>query len=68
MIIQISISQIVNVEDVLANDTEAEFLGVNDWSDDDKVDYLVSRFCEDIDNLVKDNIVYDQVTIEYLED
>jgi hypothetical protein len=68
MIIQISISQIINVEDMLSEDTEAELLGVGDWTDEAKVEYLTDRFCEDIDMLVQKNLVRDQIEVEYLED
>ena len=33
---------------------------------DNNINYLVDRFAEDIDRLVKDNIVRDQVEVEYM--
>ena len=33
---------------------------------DNNINYLVDRFAEDIDRLAKDNIVRDQVEVEYM--
>ena len=33
---------------------------------DNNINYLVDRFAEDIDRLVKDNIVREQVEVEYM--
>ena len=33
---------------------------------DNNINYLVDRFAEDIDHLVKDNIVREQVEVEYM--
>jgi hypothetical protein len=33
---------------------------------EEKVEYLVDRFAEDIDQLVKHNIVREQVEVEYM--
>lgn len=56
MEIRLIIQQQVNTEDFdLPNKTTEE-----------KVEYLVDRFAEDIDGLVKDNIVREQVEVEYM--
>jgi hypothetical protein len=68
MKVRISIEQIVDVEDAMSNDIEFSLYGPENMSDDDKIDYLVTRFCEDIDSLVKYDMVRDQITVDYLED
>ena len=68
MKVRISIEQIVDIEDFLSNDTDFGMSGPQDISDDTKIDYLVERFCQDIDSLVKHDIVKDQITVDYLED
>jgi hypothetical protein len=37
-------------------------------SDEDKVVYLINRFAEDIDTLVKYDEVLDNIQVEYIED
>jgi hypothetical protein len=34
---------------------------------EEKVEYLIDRFAEDIDQLVKHNIVREQVEVDYVE-
>jgi hypothetical protein len=68
MKIRISIEQIVDIDDAMSNDIAFEMYGPADMSNDDKIDYLVTRFCEDIDGLVKYDMVRDQITVDYLED
>jgi len=68
MKIRISIEQIVDIEDFLSNDIEYGMCGPQFIDDDTKIDYLVERFCQDIDSLVKHDIVKDQITVDYLED
>jgi hypothetical protein len=68
MKVRISIEQIVDIHDAMANDIGFALYGPENMSDDDKVDYLVARFAEDIDNLVKYDMVSDQITVDYLED
>ena len=68
MKVRISIEQTIDIEDAMSNDIEFEMYGPTNMSDDDKVDYLVTRFCEDIDNLVKYDMVRDQILVEYIED
>jgi len=68
MKIRISIEQTIDIEDFLSNDTDFGMSGPNDISDDTKIDYIVDRFCQDIDSLVKYDMVKDQITVDYLED
>jgi len=68
MKVRIAIEQIVDVDEILSNDIEFEMFAPEDLSYDDKVDYLVNRFCEDIDSLVRYDNVRDQILVEYIED
>lgn len=68
MKVKIAIEQIIDIDDAMNNDIGFELFGPENMSNDDKVDYLVNRFCEDIDSLVKYNEVRSQVLVEYIED
>ena len=68
MKVRISIEQTIDIDDAMANDIEFEMYGPENMSNDDKVDYLVTRFAEDIDSLVKYDMVRDQILVEYIED
>ena len=68
MKVRIAIEQIVDVDEVLSHDIGFELYAPPDMSMDDKVDYLVNRFCEDIDSLVKYDEVRSQILVEYIED
>ena len=68
MKLRIAIEQVVDVDEILSNDIEFEMFAPEDLSYDDKVDYLVNRFCEDIDSLVRYDNVRDQILVEYIED
>ena len=68
MKVRIAIEQVVDVDEILSNDIEFEMFAPEDLSYDDKVDYLVNRFCEDIDSLVKYDEVRSQILVEYIED
>ena len=68
MKVRISIEQTVDIDEMLSHDAGFEMYGPTDMSNDDKVDYLIARFAEDIDNLVKHDIVSDQILVEYIED
>lgn len=68
MKVKISIEQTVDIDETLSNDIAFEMYAPEDLSYDDKVDYLVNRFCEDIDTLVKYDEVRDQVLVEYIEE
>jgi len=66
--VKIAIEQIVDIDEAMSNDIGFELYCPPDMSDDDKVDYLINRFCEDIDNLVKYDEVRSQILVEYIED
>jgi hypothetical protein len=68
MKVRIAIEQIIDIDDAMSNDIGFELYGPPDMSDDDKVDYLVTRFAEDIDTMVKYDEVRDQILVEYIED
>jgi hypothetical protein len=68
MKVRIAIEQIIDIDDAMSNDIGFELFGPENMSNDDKVDYLVNRFCEDIDSLVKYDEVRSQILVEYLED
>lgn len=68
MKVRIAIEQTVDIDEAMSNDIGFELYGPPDMSNEDKVDYLVARFCEDIDTLVKYDEVRDQIQVEYIED
>jgi len=68
MKIRISIEQIVDIDDFLSNDIEYGMCGPQLIDDDTKIDYIIDRFCQDIDSLVKYDEVRSQITVDYLED
>lgn len=68
MKVRIAIEQVVDVDEILSNDIGFEMFAPEDLSYDDKVDYLINRFCEDIDSLVKYDEVRSQILVEYIED
>jgi hypothetical protein len=68
MKVRISLEQTIDIDDAMSNDIGFELYGPPDMSNDDKVDYLINRFCEDIDTLVKYDEVRDQIQVEYIED
>ena len=68
MKVRISIEQTVDIDEAMSNDIGFEMYGPPDMSNEDKVDYLINRFCEDIDTLVKYDEVRDQIQVEYIED
>jgi hypothetical protein len=68
MKVKIAIEQIVDIDEAMSNDIGFEMYGPKNMSNEDKVDYLIARFCEDIDTLVKYDEVIHQVSVEYIED
>jgi hypothetical protein len=68
MKVKIAIEQIVDIDEAMSNDIGFELYGPPDMSTEDKVDYLITRFVEDIDTLVKYDEVIHQVSVEYIED
>ena len=67
MKVRICLEQIVDVDEAMSNDIEFELYGPENMSDEDKVVYLINRFAEDIDYLVKYDEVMDNIRVEYLE-
>jgi len=67
MKVRISLEQTVDIDEAISNDVEFELFASPDMSDEDKVVYLINRFAEDIDSLVKYNEVMDNIQVEYLE-
>ena len=68
MKVRISLEQTIDIDDAMSNDIGFEMYGPPDMSTEDKVDYLIARFAEDIDTLVKYDEVRDQILVEYIED
>ena len=68
MKVRISLEQTVDIDMAMSNDIGFEMYGPPDMSNDDKVDYLIARFAEDIDTMVKYDEVLDNISVEYIED
>jgi len=68
MKVKIAIEQIVDIDEAMSNDIGFEMYGPENMSTEDKVDYLIARFVEDIDTLVKYDEVRAQILVEYIED
>ena len=68
MKVRISLEQTIDIDEAMSNDIEFEMYGPKDMSNDDTVDYLMARFAEDIDTMVKYNEVLDNISVEYIED
>jgi hypothetical protein len=68
MKVRIAIEQIIDLDDAMSNDIGFELYGPPDMSNDDKIDYLMARFAEDIDTMVKYDEVLGNISIEYIED
>ena len=52
MKVRIAIEQVVDIDEAMSNDIGFEMYGPENMSNEDKVDYLIARFVEDIDTLV----------------
>jgi hypothetical protein len=68
MKVRIAIEQIIDIEDAMSNDMYFDLYGPTDMSNDDKVDYLVARFVEDLNTLAINDEISNQVLVEYIED
>lgn len=68
MKVKIAIEQIVDIDDAMSNDIGFELYGPPDMSTEDKVAYLINRFAEDIDTMVRYDEVLDNISVEYIED
>jgi hypothetical protein len=68
MKVRISLEQTIDIDDAMSNDIGFELYGPTDMSIEDKVDYLITRFVEDIDTMVKYDEVLGNISVEYIED
>lgn len=68
MKVRISLEQTIDIDDAMSNDIGFEMYGPKDMSTEDKVDYLMARFAEDIDTMVKYDEVLGNISVEYIED
>jgi hypothetical protein len=68
MKVKISLEQTIDINDAMSNDIGFEMYGPTDMSTEDKVDYLIARFVEDIDTMVKYDEVLGNISVEYIED
>jgi hypothetical protein len=68
MKVRIAIEQIIDIEDAMSNDMYFDLYGPTDMSNEDKVDYLVARFVEDLNTLAINDEISNQVLVEYIED
>ena len=68
MKVRISLEQTIDIDDAMSNDIVIEMYGPPDMSNEDKVDYLIARFAEDIDTMVKYDEVLGNISVEYIED
>ena len=68
MKVRISLEQTIDIDEAMSNDIGFDEYGPKDMSNDDKVDYLMARFAEDIDTMVKYDEVLDNISVEYIED
>lgn len=68
MKVKISIEQEIDLDDTNVFIDDDPLYNTSDWTIDDKVDYLINGFAEDIDHMVKYDIVRDSVRVEYIEE
>jgi hypothetical protein len=68
MKVRISLEQTVDIDQAMSNDIGFELFGPTDMSNEDKVVYLINRFAEDIDTMVKYDEVLDNISVEYIEE
>mgnify|MGYP006292435703 FL=1 len=70
MLVRLTISEEFDLnDDLLFLDDDPFFEENKDAYDNDtRVELMINRFCEDIDNLVKYDRVSDAITVEYIEE
>ncbi len=68
MKVRIAIEQVVDIDEAMASDMYFDLYGPTDMSNEDKVDYLVARFVEDLNTLAINDEISNQVLVEYIED
>lgn len=70
MLVKISITEEWDLNDDMFFSDDDPFFEDNkeSYDADTRVDLMINRFCEDIDNLVKYNEVRNAITVEYIEE
>jgi len=68
MKVRIAIERVIDMEDAMSDDIGFEVYGPTNISNEDKVDYLVARFIEDLNTLAVNDELSNQVLVEYIED
>lgn len=69
MLVRVSITEEWDLNDDMFFSDDDPFFEENkeSYDTDTRVDLMINRFCEDIDNLVKYNEVRNAITVEYIE-
>ena len=70
MLVRISITEEWDLNDDMFFSDDDPFFEENkeSYDMDTRVDLMINRFCEDIDNLVKYNEVRNAISVEYIEE
>jgi hypothetical protein len=69
MKVRISLEQTVDIDEAMRlHDSGFDEYAPDNMSIEDKVDFLINRFAEDIDRLVKYDEVLGNISVEYIED
>ena len=68
MLVKISIEQTVDIDQAMRlHDSGFDEYAPDDMTTEDKVAFLINRFAEDIDRLVRYDEVLDNISVEYIE-
>ena len=70
MLVRLTISEEFDLSDDLFFSDDDPFFEENkeSYDMDTRLDLMINRFCEDIDNLVRYDRVSDAITVEYIEE
>ena len=70
MLVRVSITEEWDLNDDMFFSDDDPFFEENkeSYDMDTRVDLMINRFCEDIDNLVKYNEVRNAISVEYIEE
>jgi len=69
MKVRISLEQTVDIDEAMRfHDVGFDEYAPADMSIEDKVDFLINRFAEDIDRLVKYDEVVGNISVEYIKE
>ena len=69
MLVRISLEQTVDIDEAMRlHDIGFDEYAPDNMSTEDKVEFLINRFAEDIDRLVKYDEVLDNISVEYIEE